>query len=487
MKLNALLEDVSYKLLKGDDNVNIKYISEDSRKVQKSGVFIALTGDDVDGHDYIDDAIENGACAVIVSKDVDVEEDVVVIKVDDIREVMAKIAIKYFNAPANNFRLIGVTGTNGKTSTVILIEKILNSIGKKTGRIGTIENVINGRAIKTKNTTPDSITLQHLFHEMRNENVSDVVMEVSSHGLVLKRVFGVQYDIAVFTNLTHEHLDFHKTFEEYKKAKKMLFKITNKAVINIDDPYGEYMVEGVELEKVISYSTKDDSATLYAKDIKMSMEGCSFTLVYDGKEYKTKIQTAGLFSIYNALAAIGAVLFANVPIEKAIEVLASDSRVKGRYQVVKSDKGVFAVVDYAHAPDGLLNVLKTTKEVTDAKVITVFGCGGDRDKTKRPIMGEIVGQYSDQAIITSDNPRTEDPFEIIDEVEVGMKKTDCEYEKIEDRKEAIRKGLSLAKSGDVVMITGKGHEDYQIIGDKVIHLDDMEIVKEYFKEENETE
>jgi len=483
MKLEGLLQNVDYTVLQGDINKNIRWLSHDSREIVSDSIFVCIDGYEEDGHAYIPAAIEKGATAIIVNKYVQLrEKDIAVIQVDDTREALASIATKYFNTPTRQFNLIGVTGTNGKTSTVYLIDRILKGAGKKTGLIGTIENHVGDVVLQTSRTTPDALALQHLFHEMVKVNVNNVVMEVSSHALDMKRVYGSEFDVAVFTNLTLDHLDYHETMEAYRDAKLELFKMASKIVVNIDDPNGAYIIENGTADQVLTYSCGNAEADLNAFDLVVDIAGTHFKMNYKGGVYLVSIQTPGRFSVYNAMASIGAALMIGIKIETAIEVLSKDSVVTGRFETIESPEGFHAVVDYAHAPDGLENVLTTIKEFAKGKIITVFGCGGDRDKTKRPIMGEIAGKYSDVAIITSDNPRTEDPETIINEVEVGIQKTDCSYEKITDRVAGIRKGLAIAKKDDIVLIAGKGHEDYQIIGKIKIHLDDREVVRDYFKE-----
>lgn len=482
MKLEGLIKNVNYTVLQGDLNKNIRWLSQDSREIIDNSIFVAIDGYEQDGHDHIQTAIDKGATAIIVSRYVQLSQsNVTVLQVDDTREALASISTKFFNTPTNQFNLIGVTGTNGKTSTVFLIDRIMRGVGKKTGLIGTIENHVGSKVLRTSRTTPDALALQHLFHEMVKENVNDVVMEVSSHALDLKRVYGSEFDVAVFTNLTLDHLDFHKTMEAYRDAKLTLFNMAPKGVINLDDPYGQYMIDHSSMKEVLTYSCGNIDADLCAFDIKMDIKGTHFSMNYNGGVYYVTIQTPGRFSVYNAMAALGASIMLGIDIDKAIEVLRTDSIVDGRFQTIESPLGYHAVVDYAHAPDGLENVLTTIKEFAVGKIITVFGCGGDRDKSKRPIMGEIAGKYSDIAIITSDNPRTEDPQTIMDEVEQGLKLTDGVYEKIVDRASAIRRGLELAKKDDIVLIAGKGHEDYQVIGKVKIHLDDREIVRDYIK------
>lgn len=483
MKLEGLIKNLTYTVLQGDLNKNIRWLSQDSREIIEDSIFVAIEGYDTDGHLFIDKAIEKGATAVIVSRYVQLKnKDITVLQVDDTRVALASISVKYFNQPTNQFNLVGVTGTNGKTSTVFLINRILKKAGKKTGLIGTIENHIGDQVLQTSRTTPDALALQHLFHEMVKENVNNVVMEVSSHALDLKRVYGSEFDVAVFTNLTLDHLDFHKTMDAYRDAKLELFKMAPKAVVNIDDPNGQYIIDHGTMTQTMTYSCGKTEADLCAVDIHIDIRGTHFKLNYNGGVYPVTIQTPGRFSVYNAMAAIGAALSLGIDMATAIGVLEEDSVVDGRFQTIESPEGYHAVVDYAHAPDGLENVLTTIREFAKGKIITVFGCGGDRDKTKRPIMGEIAGKYSDMAIITSDNPRTEDPQTIVDEVEVGVLKTPCAYEKIVDRVAGIRRGLEIAQKDDIVLIAGKGHEDYQIIGKKKVHMDDREIVRAYIEE-----
>jgi len=483
MKLAGLLENHTYEIIQGVLNVNIKSIHHDSRRVEEGALFICIEGYESDGHHYIHNAILQGAVAIIVTKEVKIEDpDILVIRVQDARETLAHLAIRYYNRPTRQFGLIGVTGTNGKTSTVNLIERILRYSHKKTGLIGTIENKIDDMVIPTEHTTPDALELQQLFAKMVEANVNDVVMEVSSHALDLKRVWGAEFDIAVFTNLTLDHLDYHKTMEAYRDAKLKLFVMADDAVINIDDPVGLYIIENATSERVLTYSCKNPEADLYAGDIHIDIEGTHFLLNHEGMVYKVDIQTPGRFSVYNALAAIGATLLRGVEIEKIVEALAKNSIVEGRFEVIESKAGYYAIVDYAHAPDGLENVLKTIREFAKGRVITVFGCGGDRDRSKRPIMGKIAASYSDYTIITSDNPRTENPQIIMDEVEAGVKPLNKPYVRIENRVDAIKHGLDGAHKDDIILVAGKGHEDYQIIGKTKIHMDDKEIIRSHIQE-----
>jgi UDP-N-acetylmuramoyl-L-alanyl-D-glutamate--2,6-diaminopimelate ligase len=485
MKLLGLLTNVEYKIIQGTVDLNIKKIVDNSGNVTNDSLFVCITGYKTDGHKYIRKAIEKGAIAIIVQSGEQVicNNNITIIEVKNARKVLAIIANKFYNKPTQQFGLIGVTGTNGKTSTVFLINNILEEHGRKTGLVGTIKNKIGNKCKEASRTTPDILELQQIFTEMVEENVNDVIMEVSSHALELYRVYGCEFDIGVFTNLTLDHLDFHNTMEDYRDAKLKLFKMCKHGVINIDDKYGKYMIENGNCIDYLTYSCYNDKASLKAKEIQNNISGATFKLIYSNKEYIVKLQTPGIFSVYNALAAIGASIYLGLSIESVINSLETRSRITGRFQPSISKKGYIVIVDYAHTPDGLENVLNTIKEFACNKVITVFGCGGDRDRSKRPAMGKLAGDKSDYCIITSDNPRTERPDIILDEIEEGIVETNCKYDKIIDRKEAILKALSLANKGDIILIAGKGHEDYQIIGYNKTHFDDSEIVLKYFQEE----
>ncbi len=480
MILKDILKGIDYEVLQGSDTIEIDNIQYDSRKAAKGTLFVCITGFKTDGHNFIDSAAEKGSVAFSVEKDVELKEGYTYVKVKNNREALAHMAANYYGKPSEKVNLVGVTGTNGKTSTTYIIKSVLDRIGHKVGIVGTIENRIGDKVIHADRTTPESLELQELFKEMIEENVTDICMEVSSHSLDLHRVDCCDFDIAIFTNLTQDHLDYHKTMENYKKAKAMLFERCNKCVINIDDEAGEYMVS-VSKGDIITTAIEKD-ADLKAENIDITAHGVTFTLDYEGKQYPVELNIPGKFSIYNALGSIGACLFMGIDMETIIVGLKDIQGVRGRFQSIKGKNGVSAVVDYAHTPDGLENILNTAKEFVKGRIITVFGCGGDRDKTKRPIMGEIAGRLSDFCIITSDNPRTEDPETIINEIEVGTKKTGCEYIKVTDRKEAIYDAVKMAKENDLIVIAGKGHEDYQIFADRTIHFDDKEVVEAAFLE-----
>lgn len=472
--LQNILKGVQYNVLQGNVNISINNLQYDSRKVNKDDLFICIKGFQSDGHKFVDMAIEKGATVIIAEDDIKVSNETTVIKVSDTRKTLADISSAFYDYPWKKLDLIGITGTNGKTTTTYLIQSILNSYNKKVGVIGTIENRIGDKVIKAERTTPESKELQELFCNMVEEQVSHCVMEVSSHALDLHRVGAMDFDVAVFTNLSQDHLDYHETMEKYKEAKSILFKNATKSVINIDDEAGEYMLKNCK-GSTISYGI-EKNCDLKATNIKFSALGSKFCINYKNEIFDVEIATPGKFSVYNALGAIGACIFLGISIDTIIEGLKNNKGVAGRFQSVVSDSGVQIVVDYAHTPDGLENILKTAREFVKGDIITVFGCGGDRDKTKRPIMGEVAGKYSDIAIITSDNPRTEDPIAITKDVEVGMILTNTNYEIIIDRKEAIKNAIERAKENDLVIIAGKGHENYQIFKDETIHFDDMEEV-----------
>ena len=442
--------------VEGNTAIEILDVTADSRAVKAGSLFIALDGATVDGHDYVNKAVEAGAVAVLVSKPVEVNSDVCVITVEDTRAAMMSCVPYFFDYPANSMRMIGDT------------------------------------SYPIHNTTPDVVDLQHILHQMVEEGVTHCVMEVSSHALALGRVSGVEYDTAVFTNLTQDHLDFHKTFENYLAAKCKLFEQVSKpnqiksgkgAVINIDDAYGHRVVEKTTAP-IITYSI-DGSGTLNAHDVDMTPKSSRYTVSYDGHDYTVAMNTTGLFNVYNTLAAIGTCLLEGISMEDIDKALKTFSAVPGRFELIEEGQPFAVVVDYAHTPDGLENILQTAKAIQENRIIVVFGCGGDRDATKRPIMGRIAAQYGDVVYVTSDNPRTEDPIQIVKDVEVGVKdglREGTHYEVIVDRREAIQHAIQHAKPGDIVLIAGKGHEDYQILKDKTIHFDDREEARAALKE-----
>ena len=490
--LKDIISTLDVQQVQGDQNVSIQDITADSRAVKLNSLFIALDGATVDGHNYIDKAVAAGAVAVIVSKPVTVPDDVCVITVSDTRQAMMVCVPYFFDYPANRMRMVGVTGTNGKTTTTHMIRHILKAQGHKVGVIGTVHIMIGDTSYPIHNTTPDVVDLQHILYQMVQENVEYCVMEVSSHALALGRVSGVEFDTAVFTNLTQDHLDFHKTFENYLAAKCKLFeqvsasdqvKDNKGAVINIDDSYGHRVMEKTTAP-TITYSTLG-KGTLNASDVHMSTKNSQYTVNYKGESYPVSMNTTGLFNVYNTLAAIGACLQEGISMEAIDTALKTFSSVPGRFELIEEGQDFAVVVDYAHTPDGLQNILETAKAIKENRIIIVFGCGGDRDATKRPIMGRIAADYGDKIYVTSDNPRTEDPVQIVKDVEVGVKEAlrdGTSYEVIVDRREAINHAIHDAKAGDIVIIAGKGHENYQILKNETIHFDDREEARKALKE-----
>ncbi len=479
MELKNLLTNIDYELVCGNVTAIINKINYDSRKVEDNDIFVCIKGFATDGHKYINKAIENGAKVIIIQDDVKIQdENITVIKVSDTRKTLACIGANYYDNPARKMKIIGVTGTNGKTTTTFMIKDILEAAGQKVGLVGTIANYIGKEKIHTDRTTPESLELQELFSEMVEKGVEYCVMEVSSHSLELDRVYGIQFEGGIFTNLTRDHLDFHKTFENYYKAKFKLFERSCIKLINIDDNYGKQIIEDLKLlnaREIYYFSLKDDS-DFKAFDETMGSKNIKFKVKLDNEE-EFVLNIPGDYNVYNSLGAIAMCYKLGIDIN-AIKKGIEETLVPGRCERVCKEYNLpyEIIVDYAHTPDGLLNILETAKAFTKGKLISVFGCGGDRDKVKRPQMGKIGVDISDIAIITSDNPRSEEPMSIIEDIKAGLDKDN--YIIIENRKEAIRKAISIAEKNDVIVIAGKGHETYQILKDKTIHFDEREVVKE---------
>jgi len=479
MKLRKIMNSINFNLVKGNIDIDIKEIQYDSRKVKDGDVFFCIEGFNLDGHKYIQNAIENGAVAIVCQKDIEKEISCTVLRTEDTRKALAIGAANYYENPSRSMKMIGVTGTNGKTTSAFMIKAILEQQGYKVGLIGTIANYIGNHKIHTERTTPESLELHELFKQMMNSGIDYCVMEVSSHSLSLDRVYGIEFCESIFTNLTQDHLDFHKTFENYFNAKLKLFKLSTSSAINIDDEYGEIAYNLITNNK-LSFGL-NDNAEIMATDIKMHSRGSNFTIRYKGDSYKLELGIPGNYNVYNALGSIAVCLNQGVELE-VIKLALQDVQVPGRCELVKSDHnlGFEIILDYAHTPDALENILETVREFTKGKLISVYGCGGDRDKTKRAIMGEIGTRLSDFSLITSDNPRTEDPMLIINDVVCGIKKDN--FEIIENRREAIKRAIEIAGIGDIIVIAGKGHEDYQVLKDKTIHFDEREVISEILKE-----
>ncbi len=457
-------------------DVEITGIAYDSRQVLPGYAFVCISGFETDGHKYVQSAVEKGAALIVAENKVDAA--VPVCYVNDTRATLADMSCAFYNNPSRSFKLIGVTGTNGKTTVTYLVKSILAQAGAQVGIIGTNQNIIGDKVLLTKSTTPttpNSLELQKIFAEMRDSGAEYVVMEVSSHALELSRVRGCEFDVGVFTNLTRDHLDFHKTMRNYMAAKAKLFDHAAYGAINIDDEYGKQIRAQHTGDNIITYGITEN-CDVRAKDIKITPRGVNFTVTYKEADYPMFLCIPGTFSVYNALSAICAALELGIDMDTISKGLSSAVGVLGRVEVVPTDTEYTVIIDYAHTPDGLENIIRAMKSFAKGKVITLFGCGGDRDNTKRALMGEAAGNLSDFSVITSDNPRTEDPIKIIEMIEEGMKRTDGEYIVIPDRREAIHYVLDHAKADDVIILAGKGQETYQIIGKEKYDFDERVVV-----------
>lgn len=481
MKVKELLQGLEYEVLNGNLELEVNGIEYDSRNISEGDIFVAIEGFKVDGHKFIEKAINEGAKVVVCSKEIKIEKGITYIKVKNTRKALAIMASNLYDNPSKNIKLIGITGTNGKTTSTYMIKSILESAGHNIGLIGTISNFIGNEKIKAERTTPESLELHEMFKKMKDKNIEYCVMEVSSHSLSLDRVYGLEFSQGIFTNLTQDHLDFHKTFENYYRAKLSMFNNAKNSIINIDDTYGKRILKDVlDSSNKITYST-ENKADLFAKHIVNHAKGAEFVLCYKDKEIHINLSIPGIYNVYNALCSAGACLSEGISMEDVKKGLESVV-VPGRCENATKDYdlGFDVIIDYAHTPDGLENILETARDFTKGRLISVFGCGGDRDKTKRPIMGKIGSDMSDIAIITSDNPRTEEPSEIIKDILKGIEKDN--YIVVENRKEAIKRAIKIAKQGDVIVVAGKGHEDYQILKDKTIHFDEREVIADIIKE-----
>ncbi|MBE6059532.1 MAG: UDP-N-acetylmuramoyl-L-alanyl-D-glutamate--2,6-diaminopimelate ligase [Clostridium sulfidigenes] len=479
MKIEEILKGLTYTVLSGDKSIEINNPQYDSRKIKCGDMFFAIGGFNVDGHNFISKAIENGAKTVVVEKDVTLVEGITFIKVENGRRALAIAASNFYNNPSKKMKIIGITGTNGKTTSAFMLKGILEAKGYKVGLIGTIANYIGNKEIHTEKTTPESLELQQLFKDMVDSDIDYCVMEVSSHSLDLDRVYGIEFSQGIFTNLTQDHLDFHKTFENYFNAKSKLFKICKHSVVNVDDSYGIKLLEKIN-SRITTYSIEKES-DLKGTDINLESTGIIFNLKGNEKTYKVQLPIPGRYNVYNALGCIGAALDEGIDMSTIVEGL-SKVTVPGRCEnlTLGMNLGFQVIRDYSHTPDSLKNILENLRELTKGKLICIFGCGGDRDRTKRPIMGEIGTELSDIAIITSDNPRSEDPYMILEDIKAGVEKSN--YKLIENRREAIKTALLLGEKDDIIVIAGKGHETYQILKNETIHFDEKEVVLELIEE-----
>ncbi len=463
----------------GDAQTEISSVAYDSRKVCKGALFFCISGYKTDGHGYAQAAVDNGAAALMVTRPLDINVPQVV--VEDARTAMAFMSREFYGRPDEDLAMIGITGTKGKTTTTYMIKSVMEADGKKMGLIGTIINMIGAKELHTDRTTPESPDLFALLRQMADENCDAVVMEVSSHSLVLGRVAGITFDVGVFTNMSRDHLDFHETFENYMSAKKLLFYMTKSAVINADDAASAFMMEGIFIDW-LTYGIKEQS-DVYAKNIEITPKGVSFDLCSVRGMMPINLNIPGIFSVYNALSAATACMQLGIGLETIKTGLEAMPRVAGRFEVLDTGNRPFTIIlDYAHTPDSLENTLLTVKGFARGRIITVFGCGGDRDRGKRPMMGEIAGKLSTFTVITSDNPRTENPFDIIAEIEAGIKNTDCDYVSIENRRAAIRYAIQNANPDDIIVLAGKGHETYQEINGIKHPFDEKVVVRELLNE-----
>lgn len=482
--LKDLISDIEKHKIIGSNNVEVTGLTYDSRKVKNGDLFFCVKGFKVDGHDFAKKAEDMGAVAVVV-EDIQDNIEIAQVAVEDVRKAMAQISSAYYGSPTKKLTLIGVTGTNGKTTTSFMIESILKAAGLKTGLLGTVEYRIGEKRVPVDRTTPESLDLQSLFADMVDEGVEAAVIEVSSHAIDLLRVDACDFDVVVFTNLSQDHLDYHGTIDEYFGVKKRIFESTincaTAQIINIDDEYGRLLIkEGISRQ--YRYSTKD-RVEVYADNIKLRPDGTDVRISYPGGEVDVKLALPGMYNVLNALAAAGVAAALNIDGEKTKEGLEALSSVPGRFERVDKGQEYTVVVDYAHTPDSLEKVLSAARQITEGRLITVFGCGGDRDKGKRPLMGKIAAEISDYTIVTSDNPRSEEPNSIIMEIIDGIKEIENpQFEVEEDRELAIKKALEMAKPGDFVVIAGKGHEAGQEIAGKKLPFDDVQVASELIKE-----
>ena len=473
MKLKEILSGICVTKLCADPETEITGVECDSRKVKPGCLFVAVRGYETDGHKFIPQAIQNGAACVLCC---DEQDGIPYCLTDNTRIGLAVTAANFYGRPADKMKIIGVTGTNGKTTTTNLIKTMLELDGHKVGLVGTNGNMIGADMLPTERTTPESNELQALFKTMYDAGCDTVVMEVSSHALYLDRVGGIEFEVGVFTNLTEDHLDFHKTMLEYGKAKAIMFTKCRHASINVDDEYADIMLKASTV-KPLRYSCKDGDMT--AKNLVLHADGVEFDLTYEEKTVRAKLAIPGKFSVYNAMSAISACVLCGVSLEKCAEYLALCHGVMGRAEVVPTGRDFTMLIDYAHTPDAMENIIKTVRGVAKGRVVTLFGCGGDRDSQKRPIMGKIAADLSDFVIVTTDNPRTEVPADIINDILAGMKDTKTPYIVIENRREAIGWAVENAQKDDVVILAGKGHETYQIIGKEKFHFDEREVIRDF--------
>lgn len=479
MKLSEVLKGIEEIEVRGDLEIDVPSIAYDSRKVENGGMFVAIVGFKMDGHNYIESAIQSGAKIIAMQEGAYdagmIPEGITVVFSKDTRKFLPMVACNFYGNPTRELKVVGVTGTKGKTTTTYMIKSILEHAGKKVGLIGTIANYVGDKCYESERTSPESLDLQRMFREMVNNKCDVAVMEVSSHSLALDRVWGIDFDIGVFTNLTQDHLDFHKTFDNYLAAKAKLFTMCKEGFVNCDDMYAKKLMDMATCP-ITTYGI-DNNPFVSARDIIITNSYSDFKMPFNKVIQRIKVDIPGRFTVYNALAAICVSIRLGAGVEDVLAGL-ENVKVPGRSEVVPTTRNFTVIVDYAHTPDSLENILKASRVYTKGKIICVFGCGGDRDTAKRPMMGEIAGKLAGYTVITSDNPRSEKPEEIIRQIEEGMKKTNGKYKVIVDRKKAIEHALRKAEKGDLILIAGKGHETYQEINGEKHHFDDREVVRE---------
>ncbi len=467
MLLSELLKGVNVKNEYIDREIND--VTDNTKKVTENCAFVCVSGARFDGHNFAKDVIKNGAVTVIVSKDLGLKEQVLV---ENTREAYAIMCKNLFGASVDKMTLIGITGTNGKTTTAFIVKDILKEFNIKSGLIGTVKNMVGDKEFHTELTTPDPYDMHKLFKMMEDDGIKYCVMETSSQAFHQMRLAGIHFKVGVFTNLTQDHLDYHGTIEEYKKCKKELFKACDVAVVNADDEATQFMLDGVSCEKT-SYGV-EKNCDIKASDIALLENKVIYKI---NNELNVDFHIPGDFSVYNSLAAIGAVNALGFSLEDTVKAISQAKSVKGRLELVETNTPFGVIIDYAHTPDGLEKAINAVRGFTKGRVITLFGCGGDRDKTKRPKMGRMATELSDVVIVTTDNPRTEDPDEIIKEILIGTVGSKAEVITITDRSEAIAEALKIAKQGDTILLAGKGHETYQVIGTERVHYDEREVIK----------
>lgn len=484
MKLSKLLERLEYKVVQGNDEIEVTTLINDSRKVEEGSVFVCISGAVSDGHRFIPDVAGKGAAAVIVEKEVEAPEHVTVIQVEDTRYALALMSASYLGYPAEKLKVIGITGTKGKTTTTYMIKSILDSVGYKVGLIGTIEAIIGDEKIPASNTTPESYTIQQYFARMVEAGCDCVVMEVSSQGLMLHRTAGIQFEIGIFTNLGKDHIgpNEHKDFDDYKRCKGLLFRQCNLGIANIDDRYFRDVFRGATCRtETFGFSAEAD---LRAEDVQLVSRPGYLGVAYHVAglmDFDVEIDIPGTFSVYNSLTAISVCRHFKVPVDKIREAL-KKAKVKGRIEMVKVSDEFTLMIDYAHNAMSLESLLTTLKEYHPKRLVCLFGCGGNRSKDRRYEMGEVSGRLADLTIITSDNPRFEEPQAIIDDIKEGIGRTAGKYVEICDRKEAIRYAIEHGQPGDVIVLAGKGHEDYQEIRGVKYPMDERVLISEVLEE-----